>query len=164
MWVVLFTHNNGFYRPVVALTFGLDHALVGIERRGGGLWSGESVQSVGRGRVRRIALAAEFSRYQHGGPLDQRPHGVAAYSRRVRRAIGIARRPRLIVRNKRAPGLHRGLLFIRQDSAYRLTWRLVPPPGAPLPRSPPETTLTQSASLSLKYEVALAVRSAARLS
>lgn len=29
--VALFTHNNGFYRPVVALTFGLDHALVGIE-------------------------------------------------------------------------------------------------------------------------------------
>src|SRR4030095_12215425 len=49
-------------------------------------------------------------------------------------------------------------------TAYRLTWTLVPPPGAPLPGSPSETTLTQSASLSLKYEVALALRSASRLS
>ena len=40
---------------------------------------------------------------------------------------------------------------------------LVPPPEAPLPGSPPETTLTQSASLSLKYEVSLAWRSASRL-
>src|SRR5215510_11376104 len=58
-------------------------------------------------------------------------------------------------------------LFIRQDSAYRLTWRLVPPPGPPPigPRAPLplETTLTQSASLSLKYEVSLALRSASRL-
>src|SRR5215469_3860451 len=53
---------------------------------------------------------------------------------------------------------------MQQSSAYRLTWRLVPPPGAPLPGSPLETTLTQSASLSLKYEVALALRSASRLS
>src|SRR5215510_3263034 len=59
------------------------------------------------------------------------------------------------------------LLFIRQDSAYRLTWRLVPPPGPPPigPRAPLplETTFTHSASLSLKYEVSLAVRSASRL-
>ncbi len=50
------------------------------------------------------------------------------------------------------PGLHnrsRGLLLMQQGSAYRLTWRLVPPPGAPVPLSPLETTLTQSASLSL---------------
>ena len=32
-----------------------------------------------------------------------------------------------------------------------------------MPRSPLETTLTQSASLSLKYEVSLALRSASRL-
>src|ERR1035438_6838438 len=50
---------------------------------------------------------------------------------------------------QKAPGLRRGLLLIQQCSAYRLTWRLVPPPGAPLPLSPLETTLTQSASLSL---------------
>src|SRR5262249_15851254 len=50
-----------------------------------------------------------------------------------------------------------------EDSAYRLTWTLVPPPGAPLPGSPLETNLTQSESLSLKYEVSLAVRSASRL-
>src|SRR5579884_2809854 len=53
------------------------------------------------------------------------------------------------------------------DSVYRLTWRLVPPPGPPPmgPRAPLplETTLTQSASLSLKYEVSLALRSASRL-
>ena len=29
---------------------------------------------------------------------------------------------------------------------YRLTWTLVPPPGAPRPASPVETTLTQSES------------------
>src|SRR3984957_3180816 len=51
----------------------------------------------------------------------------------------------------------------QQGSAYRLTWRLVPPPGAPVPGSPLETTLTQSASLSLKYEVSLDMRSASRL-
>src|SRR5262245_5004832 len=67
------------------------------------------------------------------------------------------------LRNKKAPGMRRGLLFMRQCSAYRLTWRLVPPPGAPFPGSPLETTLTQSASLSLKYEVSLALRSASRL-
>src|SRR6476661_8250397 len=52
---------------------------------------------------------------------------------------------------------------MRQGPVYRLTWRLVPPPGAPLPGSPVETTLTQSASLSLKYEVSVAWRSASRL-
>src|SRR5215510_12173652 len=59
------------------------------------------------------------------------------------------------------------LLFIRQDSAYRLTWRLVPPPGPPPigPRAPLplETTFTHSASLPLKYDVSVAVRSASRL-
>ena len=60
----------------------------------------------------------------------------------------IGRTP-LIVRNKKAPGLRRGLLLIQQGSAYRLTWRLVPPPGAPVPGSPLETTLTQSESLPL---------------
>ena len=35
---------------------------------------------------------------------------------------------------------------LRQGPAYRLTWTLVPPPGAPLPGSPLETTLTQSES------------------
>src|SRR5262249_3437485 len=67
------------------------------------------------------------------------------------------------LRNKKAPRGRRGLLFMRQCSAYRLTWRLVPPPGAPLPGSPLETNLTHSESLSLKYEVSLAVRSASRL-
>src|SRR4030095_10958552 len=62
-----------------------------------------------------------------------------------------------------------GSLLLRgRDSPYRLTWRLVPPPGPPPmgPRAPLplETTLTQSASLSLKYEVSLALRSASRLS
>ena len=47
------------------------------------------------------------------------------------------------------PSLRRGLMLKQQGSAYRLTWRLVPPPGAPVPLSPLETTLTQSASLSL---------------
>src|SRR4030095_223401 len=41
------------------------------------------------------------------------------------------------------------LLLIQQGAAYRLTWRLVPPPGAPLPGSPLETILTQSESLPL---------------
>src|ERR1700685_1147633 len=52
-----------------------------------------------------------------------------------------------------------------QDSAYRLTWTLVPPTKGPAPwaPSPVETTLTQSASLSLKYEVSLDMRSASRL-
>src|SRR5262245_47866658 len=40
---------------------------------------------------------------------------------------------------------------------------MVPLLGAPVPGSPFETTLTQSASLSLKYEVSLALRSASRL-
>ena len=50
-----------------------------------------------------------------------------------------------------APGLCRGLLPIRQDPAYRLTWTLVPPAPGPLMRapSPLETTLTHSASLPL---------------
>ncbi len=49
------------------------------------------------------------------------------------------------------PGLCRGLLLIRQDPAYRLTWTLVPPAPGPLMRapSPLETTLTQSESLPL---------------
>src|SRR3974390_1003257 len=69
----------------------------------------------------------------------------------------------IAVRNKKPSALARGLMLKQQGSAYRLTWRLVPPPGAPVPLSPLETTLTQSASLSLKYEVSLAVRSASRL-
>ena len=72
------------------------------------------------------------------------------------------------LKKKKAPGLGPGaLLALQQASAYRLTCRLVPPPGPP-PMGPPaplplETTLTQSASLSLKYEVSLALRSASRL-
>ena len=57
---------------------------------------------------------------------------------------------------KKAPGLRRGLLFIQQGVAYRLTWRVAPPPGAPFPGSPGETNLTQSELLALKYEVSLA--------
>src|SRR5665213_251540 len=52
-------------------------------------------------------------------------------------------------------------------AAHRLTRRVVPPPGPPPmgPRAPLplETTLTHRASLSLKYEVSLALRSASRL-
>jgi hypothetical protein len=48
-----------------------------------------------------------------------------------------------------SPGLRWGLLLMLQGSTYLLTWTLVPPPGAPLPASPLETTLTQSTSLSL---------------
>ena len=50
---------------------------------------------------------------------------------------------------EKAPGLRRGLVLKQQGAAYRLTWRLVPPPGAPLPGSPLETNLTQSESLPL---------------
>jgi hypothetical protein len=63
----------------------------------------------------------------------------------------------------RSPGLRRELLLTQQCSTYRLTWMLVPPPGPPRPASPVETTLTQSASLSLKYEVSLALRRSSRL-
>ena len=55
---------------------------------------------------------------------------------------------------------------MQQDSAYRLTSTLVPPAnGLLLPPGggPFETTLTQSASLPLKYAVSLARRSASRL-
>src|SRR6185503_1126368 len=56
------------------------------------------------------------------------------------------------------------LLLILQPSTYRLTCRLVPLPGvAPRAPLPLETTLTHSASLSLTYEVSLALRSASRL-
>src|SRR5262245_9434907 len=77
-----------------------------------------------------------------------------------------ATRPPKVKSPRLGPG---ALLFIQQDySAYRLTWTLVPPPGPPPmgPRAPLplETTLTQSASLSLKYAVSLALRSASRLS
>ena len=51
--------------------------------------------------------------------------------------------------NKKPPALRRGLMLKQQGSAYRLTWRLVPPPGAPVPESPSETTFTQSESLPL---------------
>jgi hypothetical protein len=75
---------------------------------------------------------------------------------------------------KKAPGLRRGLFLTQLGQlAYReaavtgaaslLTLMLAPPPGAPLPGSPGETTLTQSSPLSLKYEVSLALRSASRL-
>ncbi len=100
-----------------------------------------------------------------GGTLPARVF-LAAYSghRQYQKSgqFQIGRTP-LIVRNKKAPGLRRGLLFIQQGSAYRLTWTVVPPPGAPLPGSPGETNLTQSELLALKYEVSLAWRSASRL-
>jgi hypothetical protein len=52
---------------------------------------------------------------------------------------------------QKAPGLCRGLMLKQQDSAYRLTWTLLPPAAGPAMRapSPLETTLTQSESLSL---------------
>src|SRR4029453_4573095 len=56
---------------------------------------------------------------------------------------------------------------MQQCAAYRLTWRLVPPPGPPPmgPRAPLplEITLTHNASLALKYDVALALRSPSSL-
>src|SRR5688572_28267575 len=52
---------------------------------------------------------------------------------------------------------------MRQGPVYRLTRRLVPPPGAPLPASPGETSLTQSESWPLKYKEAVAWRNASRL-
>src|SRR5262245_26665658 len=65
------------------------------------------------------------------------------------------------------PEKNSGFPRSRSGAAYRLTWRLVPPPGPPPmgPRAPLplETILTHSASLPLKYEVSLAVRSASRL-
>ncbi len=52
-----------------------------------------------------------------------------------------------------APGVCRGLLALRQNPAYRLTWMLAPPLGplsGPLPRtSPLDTSLTQSEPLPL---------------
>src|SRR6185503_5746001 len=57
-----------------------------------------------------------------------------------------------------------GSLTHTQASAYLLTCTLVPLPGvAPRAPVPLETTLTQSASWSLKYEVSLALRSPSRL-
>lgn len=54
---------------------------------------------------------------------------------------------------RKAPGLgfkmEAGGFCSCKGPAYRLTWRLVPLPGAPLPLSPLETTFTQSASFSL---------------
>ena len=62
---------------------------------------------------------------------------------------------------KKAPGLHRGLLTALDQ---RLTCRLVAPrrTGA-ASAAAVETTFTHSASLSLKYEVSLALRNASRL-
>ena len=105
----------------------------------------------------------------YGVADDERFYSLSFNTRDVRtmhgsrRACGSSRLTSSL-RNKKAPGLRRGLLLNQQGSAYRLTWRLVPPPGAPLPGSPLETTLTQSESLLLKYEVSLALRSASRLS
>src|SRR5688572_32068877 len=66
-------------------------------------------------------------------------------------------------RTQEAPGfVPVGFLRTEEDAAYRLTWMVVPPPRPMGPLSG-ETTLTQSASLSLKYEVSLALRSASRL-
>src|SRR5215472_1568521 len=60
------------------------------------------------------------------------------------------------------PASSQGLLSYGRIEDYRLTSTVAPPPR---PRGPlsGETTLTQSASLSLKYEVSLAPRSASRL-
>src|SRR5262245_34658158 len=79
--------------------------------------------------------------------------------------VGLANARPGPLKKKKAPGLRPGaLLAIGKVSAYRLTCRLVPLPGvAPRAPSPLETTLTHSASLSLKYEVSLALRSASRL-
>ena len=78
-------------------------------------------------RVRRIAKAQ----------VSSGPRKLGGHYNRVETELGWC------------PALRRGLLLKQQGAAYRLTWRLVPPPGAPLPLSPLETTLTQSASLSL---------------
>src|SRR5690606_14552370 len=68
---------------------------------------------------------------------------------------------------KKAPGSRPGALSLQRLETYRLTWTLDPPPGppplGPSAPTPFETTLTQSASLSLKYAVPVALRSASRL-
>ena len=103
-----------------------------------------------------------------GKPWERQPGQMPSRLRHVRdRQRGARARHRApdlqIAVQKGAPGLRRGLLLVQQGAAYRLTWRLVPPPGAPLPASPLETSLTQSEFSPLKYEVSLAVRSASRL-
>ena len=69
---------------------------------------------------------------------------------------------------EKPPACAGGSCSCSRVAAYRLAWRLAPPPGplaGPLPRmSPVETSLTQSEPLPLKYEVAVALRSASRLS
>jgi hypothetical protein len=80
---------------------------------------------------------------------------VAECVRDVQRAVAMQTHPSrtdcaACGTKQKAPGLRQGLMLKQQGSAYRLTWRLVPPPGAPVPLSPLETTLTQSSPLSLK--------------
>ena len=51
--------------------------------------------------------------------------------------------PKALGTPQKAPGLRRGLMLKQQGSAYRLTWTLVPPPGAPAPSRDREATLKQ---------------------
>ncbi|HWB18383.1 MAG TPA: hypothetical protein VG538_18405 [Vicinamibacterales bacterium] len=57
--LALFTHNNGFYRPVVSLTFAADHWLFGIDPLGYGL-TNLALAVVCAGLICRLARALEM--------------------------------------------------------------------------------------------------------
>ncbi len=77
--------------------------------------------------------------------------GRLEFRERTSKRLSCARVEAPVLSVGEAPGLCRGLLLIRLDPAYRLTWTLVPPAPGPLMRapSPLETTLTQRESLPL---------------
>src|SRR6185436_7904524 len=68
--------------------------------------------------------------------------------------------------HKKAPGLHRGLRSVREKLTYRLTLILACETVGIIGRAGSwgTTSLTQRESLSLKYEVSLALRNASMLS
>ena len=137
---------TGFFRPLVSLSFAIDHALFDLRPLGYGLTNlGLLLACVGVlflllrasgvgeevGRCGRAVVGAELSGHQHGGVVDQRSHRVAGDAVRRRRGGGVDRGSRAL-----ATVLAMAAMWSKEEAfalpAILTAWSAIDRPGGPM--------------------------------
>jgi hypothetical protein len=91
VWGYVARPASGFFRPIVALSFGIDGILFGLRPLGygltnlalvgvcaAGIWRLAGALALTPAADRGGDLGAQLPRHRHGRALDQRPHGAPA--------------------------------------------------------------------------------------